>query len=59
LKEGDKVSAKITNIDRKNRSISLSVKAKEAQEEADAIKDYTDQSATAATTFGDLFKDKM
>lgn len=59
LKEGDKVSAKITNIDRKNRSISLSVKAKEAQEEADAIKDYTDQSATAATTLGDLFKDKM
>jgi small subunit ribosomal protein S1 len=59
LKEGDKVSAKITNIDRKNRSVSLSVKAKEAQEEAQAIKGYTDQTPVAGTTFGDLFKDKM
>ena len=59
LKEGDEVSAKITNIDRKNRSLSLSIKAKEAAEEAEAIKGYTEQQAVAGSTLGDLFKDKM
>ncbi len=60
LKEGDKVSAKVTNIDRKNRSLSLSMKAKEAHEEQEALKGYSETQAPAAgSTFGDLFKDKM
>lgn len=59
LKEGDKVEAKITNIDRKNRSLSLSVKAKEAAEEAEALKGYTGNQEAPATTLGDLLKDKM
>ena len=61
LKVGDKVVAKITNIDRKNRSVSLSMKAKEAHEEAQTLKGYSEQqtATTAGTTFGDLFKDKM
>lgn len=59
LKEGDTVSARITNIDRKNRSLSLSVKAKEAAEEAEALKGYSEQQVVAGTTLGDLFKDKM
>lgn len=59
LKEGEKVSSKITNIDRKNRSISLSMKAKEAHEEAEALKGYTESVEAASSTLGDLFKDKM
>ncbi len=60
LKEGDKVEAKITNIDRKNRSVSLSVKAKEAHEEQEALKNFSgNQEPVAAATLGDLLKDKM
>ncbi len=60
LKEGDTVTAKVTNIDRKNRSLSLSMKAKEAHEEQEALKGYSEaQTPTAGSTFGDLFKDKI
>ncbi|MGE3678803.1 MAG: 30S ribosomal protein S1, partial [Burkholderiales bacterium] len=38
LNEGDKVQAMIINVDRKNRSINLSVKAKDMAEETDAMK---------------------
>ncbi|HGH3076799.1 TPA: S1 RNA-binding domain-containing protein, partial [Legionella pneumophila] len=58
VKVGDEVEAKITNIDRKNRTISLSVKAKDAQDEADAIKKYS-RTEAASTTLGDLLKEKM
>lgn len=57
-KVGDEISAKITNIDRKSRNITLSVKAKDAHEQAEVIKKYT-RAAEPATTLGDLFKDKM
>ena len=60
LKEGDEVEAKIVNIDKKNRNISLSIKAKDAQEQADAIKKYTRQnSEVASATLGDLLKEHM
>ena len=55
---GDELEAKIMNVDRKNRSISLSVKAKDAQEEADAIKKYS-RTEASTTTLGDLLKEKM
>ena len=58
VKEGDEIEAKILNVDRKNRSITLSVKAKDAQDEADAIKKYSRTEGTA-TTLGDLLKEKM
>lgn len=58
LKEGDEVEAVITNVDRKNRSIKLSVKAKDAKANDDALK--AAQSATPAnagtTSLGDLLK---
>lgn len=58
---GDEVEAKIINIDRKNRTVQLSIKAKDAQEHAEAIKKYTQGSKgdTASTTLGDLLKEKM
>jgi small subunit ribosomal protein S1 len=61
IKIGDAVEAKFTNVDRKNRSVALSIKAKEAHEEAEALSSYqTDSGATpAATTLGELLKEKM
>jgi small subunit ribosomal protein S1 len=61
LNEGDQIEAKITGMDRKGRSIYLSIKAKDSDEEQEALKDYTASSdAKAATTsFGDLLKEKM
>lgn len=58
VKEGDEIEAKIINVDKKNRSITLSVKAKDAHDEAEAIKKYSRSEATA-TTLGDLLKEKM
>jgi small subunit ribosomal protein S1 len=59
LKEGDELEAKFVNIDRKARAISLSVKAKESDEEGEAVRDYAQASAAAPTTLGDLMKEQM
>ncbi len=59
LKEGDEIEAKFVAVDRKNRSISLSIKAKDAQEEAEVIQDYTRSSSAGTTTLGDLLKEQM
>jgi len=61
LKVGEEVEAKFTNVDRKNRSVALSIKAKEVYEEAEAIKDYKSEAGTApvGTTLGELLKEKM
>jgi small subunit ribosomal protein S1 len=61
MNEGDKVEAKITGMDRKGRSIYLSIKAKDSDEEQEALKDYTATSDAKAptTSFGDLLKEKM
>src|SRR5210317_792068 len=61
LNEGDQIDAKITGMDRKGRSIYLSIKAKDSDEEQEALKDYTAASDTraATTSFGDLLKEKM
>jgi small subunit ribosomal protein S1 len=59
LKEGDEVEAKFIGVDRKNRTISLSVKAKDADEEAAAIKGYARDAASSAPTLGDLLKEQM
>ncbi|MGD8588433.1 MAG: 30S ribosomal protein S1 [Chromatiales bacterium] len=59
LKEGDEVEAKFIGVDRKNRTISLSVKAKDADEEAAAIKGYAKEAASSTPTLGDLLKEQM
>jgi len=61
MNEGDQIDAKITGMDRKGRSIYLSIKAKDSDEEQEALKDYTATSdaQTATTSFGDLLKEKM
>lgn len=55
LKEGDTVEAKFIGVDKKSKSISLSIKAKDLEEESHAIKDYTQQQASTPT-LGDIFK---
>jgi small subunit ribosomal protein S1 len=59
LKEGDEIEAKFTGIDRKNRTISLSIKAKDTDEEKNAIEDYTRSTGGATTTLGDILKEKI
>ena len=59
LKEGDEVEAKITTIDRKTRKISLSVKAKDMEEESEAVQEYTRKAAGGASTLADKLKEKL
>src|SRR6187200_603408 len=61
LKVGDTIEAKITGVDRKTRIISLSIKAKEAHEEQQALQNYKSDSgrSTSGTTLGDLLKEQM
>jgi small subunit ribosomal protein S1 len=59
LNEGDEVEAKITTIDRKNRKISLSIKAKDMQEESQAVEEYTRKASTATTSLGEALKEKL
>jgi small subunit ribosomal protein S1 len=62
LKEGDTVQAMIINVDRKNRSINLSVKAKDLTEETDAMKALRTENAAAsagATNLGALLRAKL
>ncbi|MCO6517260.1 MAG: S1 RNA-binding domain-containing protein, partial [Snodgrassella sp.] len=60
LKEGDEVEAVITTVDRKNRNINLSIKAKDAQENSAALRSLSANNASAGTTsLGDLLKAKL
>jgi small subunit ribosomal protein S1 len=61
LKEGDAVTAMIINIDRKNRTINLSIKARDMAEESAAMqKMAADKPANAGTTsLGALLKAKL
>ena len=58
LSVGEKVEAKFTGMSRKDRSLSLSIKAKDDQEESEALKEYSNISSNR-TTLGDLLKEQM
>ncbi|MES9897789.1 MAG: 30S ribosomal protein S1 [Sedimenticola sp.] len=60
LKEGSAIEAKFMGVDRKNRTITLSMKAKDYAEEQAAIKSYSSGSTGgSAATLGDLLKAQM
>tara|TARA_B100001287_G_scaffold201798_1_gene171145 strand:+ start:114 stop:1787 length:1674 start_codon:yes stop_codon:yes gene_type:complete len=62
VKIDEELEAKIISIDKKTRSVSLSIKAKEEQDEKNALDSYqSDASATSSgsTTLGELLKEKM
>ncbi|HLS98236.1 MAG: 30S ribosomal protein S1 [Porticoccaceae bacterium] len=58
---GDAIEVKIINVDRKNRQIGLSVKAKDMDDEKAAVRDLRKQEAETVvpTTIGDLIKAQM
>jgi small subunit ribosomal protein S1 len=56
LNVGDAVEAKFVGVDRKNRTISLSVKAKDQDEEHAAIRKFSSDAQTGTATLGDLLK---
>ena len=60
FKEGDEVEAKIVKVDRKEREFVLSIKAKDADEEAKALKKYAKEKPDASgSTLGDLLKSQI
>ncbi|MEO8419051.1 MAG: 30S ribosomal protein S1 [Methylophilaceae bacterium] len=61
LKEGQEIEARIVNVDRKNRTINLSIKAKDQAEETDAMQKFSNDNAGAAgtTNLGALLKAKL
>jgi small subunit ribosomal protein S1 len=59
LSEGDEVEAKFMGVDRKSRTISLSIKAKDSEDEAAMLQDYGSDSAEATTNLGDVLKRQM
>ncbi len=60
-KEGDEVEAMIINVDRKNRVINLSIKARDMNEQDAAMKKMASESAasTGSTNLGALLKAKL
>ncbi|VAW95428.1 SSU ribosomal protein S1p [hydrothermal vent metagenome] len=59
LKEGDEIESVFMGVDRKNRTISLSIKAKDSADEKAAMSDFNAGSEAATTTLGDILKQKM
>jgi small subunit ribosomal protein S1 len=58
LKVGEEIEARFTGVDRKGRSISLSIKAKDIHEEQEAMQNYRTDSPTG-TSLGDLLKEQI
>jgi small subunit ribosomal protein S1 len=60
LSVGDEVEAKFVNIDRKSRSLGLSIKAVEDEELAEALEEYQQSSSASGTTsLGELLKEQL
>jgi small subunit ribosomal protein S1 len=59
LSAGDEVEAKFMGVDRKNRTISLSIKAKDSDDEAAMLQDYGADNAEATTNLGDVLKRQL
>lgn len=60
LKVGDEVTAVIVNVDRKNRNIQLSIKAKDAADQQEAMASLSQATGNAGTTnLGALLRAKL
>lgn len=61
LTAGNDIEVKIISVDRKNRVIGLSIKAREMDEEAQAVRDHRsrEDDAVSPTTIGDLIKQQQ
>ena len=58
IKPGEDLKVKITAVDRKKRLITVSVRAKESDEETAAVREYS-PGTTSGTKLGDLLKDHL
>jgi small subunit ribosomal protein S1 len=59
LKEGESISAMIINVDRKSRSINLSIKAKDNADQQQAMSKLQNDSSAGTTNLGALLKAKL
>jgi small subunit ribosomal protein S1 len=59
LKVGQEIEARFTGVDRKTRTIALSIKAKEMHEEAEAVSNYRSEQPSSGTSLGDLLKEQI
>ena len=59
LSVGQEVEAKFIGMDRKSRSVALSIKAKDSEEEASMMQDYGSKAAEATTNLGDMLKKQL
>ena len=59
LKEGDAVNAMIINVDRKSRSINLSIKAKDSADQQQAMSKLQNEASAGTTNLGALLKAKL
>src|SRR3954453_6689160 len=60
LKVGEEIEAKFTGVDRKSRTISLSIKAKEVHEEQEAVQSYRSETGSSSgPSLGDLLKEQI
>ena len=60
LNVGDSVEAKVINVDRKTRALGLSIKAKDIDDEKEAVASLKEQDESSSPgTIGDLIKAQM
>ncbi|MES1927782.1 30S ribosomal protein S1 [Salinisphaera dokdonensis CL-ES53] len=60
LSEGAAVEARFVGVDRRNRTISLSIRAKDEKDEQQAMREYADTDASTGTTsLGELLKEQI
>jgi len=59
FKEGDEIEAMVVGTDRKRRAVMLSVKARQNEEEASALRDYGSDSDSSSVKLGDILKDRF
>ena len=59
LRENEEIDAMIIGVDRKRRVINLSIKAKENEDEATALEEYSSENDSPRTRLGDLLKEQL
>jgi small subunit ribosomal protein S1 len=59
LRENEEIEAMIIGVDRKRRVINLSIKAKENEDEATALEEYSSDNDSPRTRLGDLLKEQL
>jgi len=59
LRPNDEVEVKIVGVDNRSRDLKLSIRAKEEQEETEALSDYQESSSPSSTNLGELLKQQL